>query len=260
MAVLDGEGRVLARATSNDGEVVAWARKELRPSPRPFPVEAVRAWEYEGRFHSDESGRTDFVDVSLDVAGMPGDVLFLELDRGAFSLTSGGGNTGTLVQMVEQYRIDSDWRIRLRISGLPKGDRIRSLRLSLECHQATRVARHVAVVGAGQAAWFDFGEWAERWVVSGPTTITVFGRAVHGSPIAPLYGVGLAPRDTTRIEDADGKEYASMGEDRTGHQSVHLLGLPLDESARLPVTITVDIPLETRTTRVTVDIPEFRHR
>lgn len=253
----DAEGRVTSSASSSDGEPAPWTRTELRPDPLPFSTDAIETTLHSWDAWEARSDRPATVRFCLEFRGFPADALFLELVPGASEVAWAEGPPGTITEIWCQGGSEGCWQVDFLTSAPPMNNVIRSLRFSMDLHQSTRVLRHEAHVGEGQAAAFDFGVMRERWVVSGPSMVTDFTAGAYGSPASPLYKRGLSAGRSTRIEDANGAAFTSWGGGGAGSQTISHMRCSAEGGARLPIKVTVDVPQETKTTRFSIHLKEM---
>ena len=244
------DGRPPVTVNVRGGEPVPWTSTDLALEPLPFDPAAVAArpqfvdhW----KTSEDEPGT---VRVCSVLEGMPADALFLELLPADSEVIWADGSRGTFRGIHAQGQTWSDWGLDV-VTTVPPGDPgIRSLAIALDLHRTTRVRRHEASVGVGEAASFELGECGRRWILPEDLEVTEFEVTRYGKPREGLFARGLRSDRLVRLADGTGAALRVMGSGGAGSVCQRDWGFWPEREFVPPLKVTVDLPLETATTRI----------
>lgn len=247
-----------APETVREPELVPWIVTELSFEPLPFDSKAivgepnfVRRWE--AQEHS-----LGTVNIGSHLQGLPADALFLEPVPGESEVLWADGSAGTIREISWQGPGEGKWHFSVLTSVPPESSDIKSVTIALDLHQSTRVRRHEVRLGMREEAAIEFGHWYSRWLLSEDGVIFEDTSPRDERPDSPLFDRGLNSDRLLRLTDASDtalQEWCSVtGGSRTSQTWV------LSQARKLtpPLRVTVDLPLETTTTRVVLRMKDLR--
>jgi hypothetical protein len=240
------------------GEPVPWTSAELSFAPPPFdPTAVVAAPRFVSVWKTSEY-EPGTVRVCSDLRGMPADALFLELVPAASEVVWADGTRGTFRGIHSQGQRPIEWELDILTTVPPEDPDIRSLTVALDLHRATRVRRHEASVGVGQAAAIHFGVCTKRWILPEDLQVTEFEVTRYGDPILPLFDRGLRTDRLVRLADASGEVLQDRGGGGAGSVRTRDWGFWPEREMKAPLRVTVDLPLDTVTTRILLRMKDVR--
>ncbi len=256
VTTMDPDGSDPVTVTSDDGKSVPWEVSEVRFAPVAFePADVTATTSFVDRWEPGE-GRPTAVRVGCSVLGLPKDALFLELDGSASEVVWADGSIGSVSEIQYQASAEGNWSVGVLTTASPPVPDIRSIRIAMDLHQSTRVARSVARLAIGDGAEFNFGTRHVRWILSGNRNVTEFASGGHEEPLVPHLERGLHPGRIVRLVDSDRNFLGPRGMSYGGHWSITDWGRAYPRTLAPPVQITVDVPQETVRTRIVLPLKE----
>lgn len=237
-----------------------WTKTEVKLKTLPFEPGAVTATANPSDRWEPSGDRLAAVRVCFSLSGLPEDALFLELDPKASEVVWADGSRGTIREIWSQYVSKEGSGVDVLTTVPPAEPNISTVRIALDVHRPTLIQRSEAVVGIDEAAAFDFGVIGAKWTLSSDLRVTAFTFGRYRKALTPLFDRGLYPTRLVRLTDKDGKPLQEWGGGGAGSMTITHWGTGFEQPLTPPLHVTVDVPQETTTSRVVVNLKDIHPR